>query len=127
MASATEGEETSRSRSVQPLLTISTSSGKANLDGHWIVTSRLVPSLRYYIQDSTGDVDIGPPPGPGKHGTYWHLFPEVAEDVERASVGGTLSVTDRINVGVHRFQVLDSRNTAEFDALGGTLTYNFGL
>lgn len=99
----------------------------ANLGGHWIVNPRLVLSLGYYIQDSTGDVDIGPPPGPGKHGTYWHRFPEVAEDIERVSLGGTLSVTDRINVGLHWFQVLDGRNTAEYDAFGGTLTYNFGL
>lgn len=98
----------------------------ANLDAHLIVSPNLVLSGRYHIQSSSGDLDIGPPPGPGAHGTYWHRFPEVAEDVRRISLGGTLSF-DRIDVGVHWFNVLDGRNTAEYEAIGATFAYNFGL
>ena len=97
----------------------------ANLDAHWITGPYVVLSARYHMQSSSGDLDIGPPPGPGAHGSYWYRFPHVAEDVSRVSLGGTLSF-DRINVGVHWFRVLDGRNTAEFDAVGGTFTYNFG-
>ena len=98
-----------------------------NLDGHVIAGSRLVLSAQYHIQASSGDLDIGPPPSPGKHGTYWYRFPHVAEDVNRVSLGGTFTFNDQLNVGLHWFNVLDGRNTAEFEAIGGTPTYNFGL
>ena len=97
-----------------------------NFDAHLIAGSHLVLSAQYHLQSSSGDLDIGPPPRPGGHGTYWYRFPHVAEDVSRVSLGGTLSF-DRFTVGVHWFDVLDGRNTAEFEAIGGTFTYNFGL
>ncbi|MYD43522.1 MAG: hypothetical protein F4W90_06480 [Gammaproteobacteria bacterium] len=96
-----------------------------NLDAHVFVRDNIVLSGQYHIQSSSGDLDIGPPPSPGKHGTNWQKFPFVAEDVNRLSIGGTL-LLDQVNIGLHWFNVLDGRNTAEFKALGGTLTYNFG-
>ncbi len=96
-----------------------------NLDAHLIAGQYLILSMRYYLQSSAGDLDIGPPPGPGAHGRHWNRFPHVAEDVSRISFGGTLNWGD-ISVGIHWFDVLDGRNTAEFEALGGTFTYNFG-
>ena len=97
-----------------------------NVDAHLIAGRHLVLSAQYHVQSSSGDLDIGPPPSPGGHGTYWYRFPDVAEDINRVSLGGTLSF-DRFTVGVHWFSVLDGRNTAEFEAIGGTFTYNFGL
>lgn len=96
-----------------------------NLDAHLIAGSYLVLSAQYHAQSSSGDLDIGPPPGPGAHGTYWYRFPHVAEDVSRVSLGGTLSF-ERFTVGLHWFDVLDGRNTAEFEAFGGTFAYHFG-
>ena len=96
-----------------------------NFDAHLIASERLVLSAQYHIQASSGDIDIGPPPGPGAHGRHWDQFPFVAEDINRVALGGTL-VLDSVDVGLHWFKVLDGRNTAEFDAFGGTLTYNFG-
>lgn len=96
-----------------------------NFDVHYIARDNLVLSARYYMQSSSGDLDIGPPPSPGAHGTYWHRFPQVAEDINRVSLGGTMSFNN-VDVGLHWFKVLDGRNTAEFKAFGGTLSYNFG-
>lgn len=96
-----------------------------NLDAHLIAGQYLVLTAGYYLQASAGDLNIGPPPGPGAHGTYWRRFPHVAEDVSRLSLGGTLNFGD-MSVGLHWFSVLDGRNTAEFEAVGGTFTYNFG-
>lgn len=96
-----------------------------NFDVHLIAHDNVVLSAQYHIQTSSGDVDIGPPPGPGAHGRHWDQFPFVAEDVNRLGLGGTL-VLDNVDIGLHWFKVLDGRNTAEFKAIGGTLTYNFG-
>lgn len=96
-----------------------------NFDAHWIAREYLVLSAQYHIQSSSGDIDIGPPPGPGAHGRHWDQFPFVAEDINRISIGGTM-LLDRINLGLHWFNVLNGRNTAEFKAYGGTLTYKFG-
>ena len=98
-----------------------------NLGAHWIASPRVVVSTQYHIQASSGDLDIGPPPGPGGHGTYWHRFPHVAEDISRVSLAGTFTLNDSISLGLHWFNVLDGRNTAEFQAFGATLTYNFVL
>ncbi len=96
-----------------------------NFDAHLIAGENLVLSAQYHIQKSSGDLNIGPPPGPGAHGTYWHRFPEVAEDINRIALGGTL-VFNQVDIGLHWFKVLDGRNTAEYKAFGGTVTYNFG-
>ena len=96
-----------------------------NFDAHLIASDNLVLSAQYHIQKSSGDIDIGPPPGPGAHGMHWDQFPFVAEDVNRISVGATLAL-NMVDVGVHWFNVLDGRNTAKFKAFGGTLTYNIG-
>lgn len=96
-----------------------------NFDAHLIATDNLVLSAQYHIQASSGDIDIGPPPGPGAHGMHWDQFPFVAEDINRISIGGTL-VLGSVDIGLHWFNVLDGRNTAEYKAFGGTLTYNFG-
>lgn len=96
-----------------------------NFEAHLIARENLVLSTQYHIQRSSGDVDIGPPPGPGAHGMHWDQFPNVAEDIDRVSIGGTV-VLKSVDIGLHWFKVLDGRNTAEFNAFGGTLTYNFG-
>ncbi len=96
-----------------------------NLNAYFIATQNLVFSAQYHIQRSGGDINIGPPPGPGAHGTYWEFFPQVAEDISRLSFGGTV-VFDTMSVSLHWFDVLDGSNTADFSALGGTFTYNFG-
>ncbi|MCY4128908.1 MAG: hypothetical protein OXG15_06655 [Gammaproteobacteria bacterium] len=96
-----------------------------NFDAHLIARDNLVLSAQYHIQASSGDIDIGPPPGPGAHGMHWDQFPFVAEDIKRISLGATLAL-NTVDIGVHWFNVLDGRNTAEFKAFGGTLTYNFG-
>lgn len=96
-----------------------------NLDAHMFVGQNVVLSARYHLQMSAGDLDIGPPPSPGKHGTYWNRFPHVAEDVSRISLGGTWNLGST-SVGLDWFSVLDGRNTAEFEAVRGTFTYNFG-
>ena len=96
-----------------------------NFDAHLIAGANLVLSAQYHIQASSGDLDIGPPPGPGAHGRHWDQFPNVAEDINRIAIGGTLTLNS-FDVGLHWFKVLDGRNTAEFNAIGGTLTYSFG-
>ncbi len=96
-----------------------------NLDAQWIAGQYLVLSARYYLQSSAGDLDIGPPPGPGAHGTYWRRFPHVAEDISRISLGATVNFGG-MSVGLDWFNVLDGRNTAEFEAVRGTFTYYFG-
>ena len=96
-----------------------------NLDGHLFASNNLVLSGQYHIQKSSGDIDIGPPPGPGAHGTYWERFPEVKEDISQISLSGTL-LLGKVDLGLHWFKVLDGRNTAEFSAFGGTATFNFG-
>lgn len=96
-----------------------------NFDAHMFASDNLILSGQYHIQKSSGDLNIGPPPGPGAHGTYWERFPEVAEDVNRLSLSATL-VLESIDLGLHWFKVLDGRNTAEFQAFGATATLNFG-
>ena len=90
-----------------------------NFDAHLIAGSHLVLSAQYHVQDSSGDTDIHGP------GFTRFVLPFVAEDVNRVSFGGTLSF-DRFDVGLRFFDVVDGRNTADFDAVGGTFTYNFG-
>lgn len=90
-----------------------------NFDAHLIAGQHLVLSANYHIQDSAGDQDIHGP------GFTRFVLPFVAEDVNRVSLGGTLSF-DRFSVGLRFFDVVDGRNTADFDAVSGTFTYNFG-
>ena len=96
-----------------------------NLDAHWIASSQLVFSAQYHIQRSSGDLDLGPPPSPGAHGTNWERFPELAEDVDRISLGGTL-ILNSFDIGLHWFNVRDGRNTAKFKSTAFTFTYKFG-
>ena len=96
-----------------------------NLDGHFFASDSLVLSGGYDIKKSDGDINIGPPPGPGAHGTYWEKFPFVSEEYRRVTVGGTLFL-ERVNVGLNWAKVLDGKNTPEFQAVGFTLTYNVG-
>lgn len=96
-----------------------------NLNGHFFAGQNIVLSAGYQIQRSSGDVNIGPPPGPGAHGTYWQNFPIVAEDFNRLTFGGTLFL-NRVDLGINWAQTLDGRNTADYDAVSATLTYKFG-
>jgi len=100
-----------------------------NLDAYAVVGARTVLFGQYRSVMSDGDLDIGGPPStgrPGKHGFNWYNFPRIAEEVDLLSLGGSVQVNDRINLGLQWFQVLDGRNAAEYDAVGGTLTYSFG-
>ena len=90
-----------------------------NFDAHLIAGSHLVFNAQYHVRDSSGDTDIHGP------GFTRFVLPFVAEDVSRVSLGGTLSF-DRFDVSLRFFDVVDGRNTADFDAVGGTFTYNFG-
>ena len=90
-----------------------------NFDAHLIASQNLVLSANYHVQDSAGDQDIHGP------GFTRFVLPFVAEDVNRISFGGTLSF-DRVSVGVRFFDVVDGRNAADFDAVSGSFTYNFG-
>lgn len=96
-----------------------------NFDGHFFASNNLVLSAGYDLKKSDGNINIGPPPGPGAHGTYWELFPFVAEEVKRVSAGGTLFL-QRVNLGLDWVKVLDGRNTPEYQAVGFSLTYNIG-
>lgn len=91
-----------------------------NLDAHVIVGSNLVFSAQYHIQRSDGDADIHGP------GFTRFVLPFVAEDIDRVGIGGTFSVGD-IDVGIQWFNVVDGRNTADFDAVAATFSYNFEL
>lgn len=97
-----------------------------NVGAHVFAGSGLVLSGQYHVTRSAGDLDIGPPPSPGKHGRFWHRFPHVAEDVDRVALGGTYALTDSLSVGAHWYKVLDGRNTADFKAVAGSVTYSFG-
>lgn len=90
-----------------------------NFDAHLIAGPYLVLSANYHVQDSSGEQDIHGP------GFTRFVLPFVAEDVSRVSFGGTLSF-DRFDVGLRWFDVVDGRNTADFKAVSGTFSYNFG-
>lgn len=88
---------------------------------HWFTP---VPGLsvraQYYSQGSDGDLHIG------GMGFSADRFPEVAEDVDRISVGATYSF-GALSVGVDRFNTRDGRNTGDFDAWAASVSYSFDL
>ena len=43
------------------------------------------------------------------------------------ALGGSFNLTGRISLGLNWFSILDGRNTADFDAILGTITYTFDL
>lgn len=75
---------------------------------HWFTP---VPGLsvraQYYSQGSDGSLNIGAPDGPPAHPDR---FPEVAEEVDRLSVGTTYSF-GALSVSLDRFDTRDGRNT----------------
>ena len=91
---------------------------------HWFTP---VPGLsvraQYYSQGSDGSLNIGTPEGPPAHPDR---FPQVAEEVDRISVGATYSF-GAVSVGVDRFDTRDGRNTGDFDAWAASVSYNFDL
>lgn len=91
---------------------------------HWFTP---VPGLslraQYYSQGSDGSLNIGTPDGPPAHPDR---FPQVAEEVDRISVGATYSF-GALSVGVDRFDTRDGRNTGDFDAWAASVSYNFDL
>ena len=92
-----------------------------NLSAYLLASSRITLTTQYHKTMADGDLDIG---GPGFTPAR---FPEVSEDVDRISVGGSFNVTDQISLGLNWFTTLDGRNAADFDAILGTLSYNFDL
>lgn len=91
-----------------------------NFDAHLIAGPHVVLSAQYHLQRSDGDADIHGP------GFTRFVLPFVAEDIDRFSVGGTVSLGP-VDVGLRWFDVVDGRNTADFNAVAGTFTYTFGL
>ena len=91
---------------------------------HWFTP---VPGLsvraQYHSQRSDGSLNIGTPEGPPAHPDR---FPEVAEEVDRISVGATYSF-GALSVGVDRFDTRDGRNTGDFDAWAASVSYSFDL
>lgn len=91
---------------------------------HWFTP---LPGLsvraQYYSQGSDGSLNIGTPEGPPAHPDR---FPQVAEEVDRISVGATYSF-GALSVGVDRFDTRDGRNTGDFDAWAASVSYNFDL
>ena len=91
---------------------------------HWVTP---VPGLsvraQYYSQGSDGSLNIGTPEGPPAHPDR---FPQVAEEVDRISVGATYSF-GALSVGVDRFDTRDGRNTGDFDAWAASVSYSFDL
>lgn len=90
-----------------------------NFDAHVIAGSHLVLSAQYHLQRSDGDRDIHGP------GFTRFVLPFVDEELDRLSLGGTLSF-DRFDISVRWYDVTDGRNTADFNAVSGSLTYHFG-
>ena len=90
-----------------------------NLNAHLIAGSRLVLSAQYHLQRSDGDADIHGP------GFTRFVLPFVAEDIDRFSLGGTVSLGP-VDIGLQWFDVVDGRNTADFNAVAAAFTYNFG-
>ena len=91
-----------------------------NFDAHLIAGPHVVLSARYHLQRSDGDADIHGP------GFTRFVLPFVAEEINRVSVGATVSLGP-VDIGVRWFDVVDGRNTADFNAVAGTFTYNFGF
>ncbi len=91
---------------------------------HWFTP---VPGLslraQYYSQGSDGSLNIGTPEGPPAHPDR---FPQVAEEVDRISVGASYSF-GAVNVGIDKFDTRDGRNTGDFDAWAASISYNFDL
>ena len=91
---------------------------------HWFTP---VPGLsiraQYYSQGSDGSLNIGTPDGPPAHPDR---FPQVAEEVDRFSVGATYSF-GALSVGLDSFDTRDGRNTGDFDAWAASISYNFDL
>lgn len=94
---------------------------------HWFTP---VPGLsvraQYHSQRSDGSLNICGPCGPGFPPGSPELFPQVAEEVDRISVGATYSF-GALSVGVDRFDTRDGRNTGDFDAWAASVSYSFDL
>ena len=90
-----------------------------NVAAYMLVSPKLSLSAQYHKTMSDGDLDIG---GPGFSPAR---FPETDEDIDRISVGGSFNLTGQLSLGLNWFSVLDGRNTADFDAILGTVAYTF--
>ena len=90
-----------------------------NTAAYVLVSPKLSLSAQYHKTLSDGDLDIG---GPGFSPAR---FPETDEDIDRVSVGASLNLTNHFSLGLNWFKVLDGRNTADFNAILGTVTYTF--
>lgn len=90
-----------------------------NFDAHLIASSMLVLSAQYQLQRSDGDRDIHGP------GFSRFVLPWVAEEYDRLSLGGTLSL-DQFDLSLRWFDVTDGRNAADYNAITGSVTYHFG-
>ena len=98
-----------------------------NLNGYLLLSPRLILEAQYHRTDSDGDLNIcGPCGAPSPPGAPEN-FPLVAEELERVSVGASFQLTDQLGLGLKWFNVVDGRNTGEFDALAVNATYRFDL
>ena len=92
-----------------------------NAAAYFLASPRLSLSARYHKTMSDGDLDIG------GYGFSPARFPETDEDIDRVALGGSFNLTDQISLGLNWFSILDGRNTADFDAILGTITYTFDI
>lgn len=90
-----------------------------NIGAYLVATPKLALLAQYHKTMSDGDLDIG---GPGFSPAR---FPETDEDIDRVSIGGSFNLTNQLSLGLNWFSILDGRNTADFDAILGTVTYTF--
>ena len=90
-----------------------------NIGAYLLATPKLALLAQYHKTMSDGDLDIG---GPGFSPAR---FPETDEDIDRVSIGASFNLTSQLSLGLNWFSILDGRNTADFDAILGTVTYTF--
>ena len=90
-----------------------------NIGAYLVAMPRLALLAQYHKTMSDGDLDIG---GPGFSPAR---FPETDEDIDRVSIGASFNLTSQLSLGLNWFSILDGRNTADFDAILGTVTYTF--
>jgi len=88
---------------------------------HWLTPMEgLIVRTQYHQQRSDGELDIGQP------GFNPSRFPEVTEDIDRVSIGATVTVGS-LAFGIDRFNTIGARNTGDFDSWAMSVSYNFDL
>jgi len=92
-----------------------------NAQAYLFASSQVTLRAQYYNAMASGSLDIG---GPGFSPSR---FPETVEDVERIGLGAIFNASPKLALGLHWFNVIDGRNTADFDTIAATFSYTFDL